>query len=66
MNYLKHPCLVIAVNLALTWWFISPSIAQLAEAEKLNEKVHALYQAGKYAEAIPLAQQELAIREKVT
>ena len=61
---MKHPCLVIAVNLALTWWFISPSIAQLAEAEKLNEKVHALYQAGKYAEAIPLAQQELAIREK--
>ena len=33
-------------------------------ANQLNQKVDGLYQTGKYAEAIPLAQQVLAIREK--
>jgi tetratricopeptide (TPR) repeat protein len=33
-------------------------------ADELNKKVVELYQAGKYAEAIPLAQQALAIYEK--
>ena len=39
--------------------------ARLAEAEKLNQQVIELYQQGKYNEAIPFAQQALAIRKKV-
>lgn len=38
--------------------------AQLAEADRLNQQVIELYQAGRYAEAIPLAERALAIREK--
>ncbi len=37
---------------------------ELDEAKSLNQQVVKLYQAGKYAEAIPLAQRALAIREK--
>ncbi|HAX74953.1 MAG TPA: kinesin, partial [Cyanobacteria bacterium UBA11372] len=38
--------------------------AEVEEAERLNQQVVELYQQGKYAEAIPLAQRALAIREK--
>jgi CHAT domain-containing protein/Flp pilus assembly protein TadD len=38
---------------------------KLAEAERLNQQVIQLYQQGKYNEAIPLAEQALAIRKKV-
>ncbi|NJO61976.1 MAG: tetratricopeptide repeat protein, partial [Richelia sp. RM2_1_2] len=38
---------------------------ELQEAERLNQQVVKLYQEGKYAEAIPLAEKALAIREKV-
>ena len=38
---------------------------ELQEAEKLNQQVEQLYQQGKYAEAIPLAEKALAIQEKV-
>ena len=37
----------------------------LAEAIRLNEQVMQLYQQGKFSEAIPLAEQALAIREHV-
>nr|WP_253852102.1 tetratricopeptide repeat protein [Microcystis aeruginosa] len=37
---------------------------KLAEAEKLTQQVIQLYQQGKYNEAIPLAQQALAIRKQ--
>jgi tetratricopeptide (TPR) repeat protein len=36
----------------------------LAEAERLNDQAVELYQQGKYNEAIPLAEQALAIRKK--
>jgi CHAT domain-containing protein/Tfp pilus assembly protein PilF len=39
--------------------------AELEEAERLMQQAFELYQQGKYAEAIPLAQRSLAIREKV-
>jgi CHAT domain-containing protein/Flp pilus assembly protein TadD len=42
--------------------FMSPLAS---EAEELTHQAYALYQIGKYAEAIPLAQQVLAIREKL-
>ncbi len=38
---------------------------ELAEAERLNEQAVQLYKQGKYDEAIPLAEQALAIRRKV-
>ena len=38
--------------------------AQLAEALRFNQQVIQLYQAGRYAEAIPLAERALAICEK--
>jgi len=42
-----------------------PAAAQQAEdADALNAQVVRLYQAGKYAEAIPIAERVLAIREK--
>ncbi|MEA5594721.1 CHAT domain-containing tetratricopeptide repeat protein [Rivularia sp. UHCC 0363] len=38
---------------------------ELAEAEKLNQRVVQLYQEGKYNEAIPLAERALAIAQKI-
>jgi type II secretory pathway pseudopilin PulG len=38
--------------------------AQLAEANRLYQQALQLYQAGRYAEAIPLTRRVLAIREK--
>ncbi|NEP26593.1 CHAT domain-containing tetratricopeptide repeat protein, partial [Moorena sp. SIO3I6] len=38
---------------------------ELAEAERLNQQAEQLYQQGKYNEAIPLAEQALAIRKKI-
>jgi CHAT domain-containing protein/Tfp pilus assembly protein PilF len=38
--------------------------AQLAEANRLGQEAVKLYQAGRYAEAVPLAERSLAIREK--
>jgi len=64
MKRLHRHCLVVAASLVLACCFVSPSIAQSGEAEKLQNQVIALYNAGKYAEAIPLAQRELAIYEK--
>ena len=64
MNCLQRNCLVVLVSLALACWCISTSMAQVSEAVKLDKRVAALFQAGKYAEAIPLAQQELAIWEQ--
>ena len=37
---------------------------ELATAERLNSQVLELYSAGRYNEAIPLAERALAIREK--
>jgi CHAT domain-containing protein len=42
--------------------FVSPLTS---EADELTNKAFVLHQAGKYAEAIPLVQQVLALREKV-
>jgi CHAT domain-containing protein len=39
--------------------------AKLGEVERLNEQVFELYDAARYAEAIPLAERALEIREKV-
>src|ERR1700683_1933767 len=63
MNSVRHIFLIAAV-LALTCGFAASSLAQSRAADELNKRIHELSQAGKYAEAIPLAQRALAIREK--
>ena len=54
----------VSVALALGLSLSAPSYARQDEAGRLDQKVIGLYQAGKYAAALPLAQQSLAIREK--
>jgi tetratricopeptide (TPR) repeat protein/CHAT domain-containing protein len=54
----------IAAVFALVFFPASLAHAQSSEAQELNKKVVELYQAGRYDEAIPLAQQVLAIDEK--
>jgi tetratricopeptide (TPR) repeat protein len=57
--------LLIAVAiLALLFGPVSLARAQSSTADDLNKRVIELYRAGKFAEAVPLAQQVLAIREK--
>ena len=63
MNRLQRPFALLAASLMLLCCFASPSIGQPNDAEEFHKQAEALYQAGKYAEAIPLAKQELAIRE---
>src|ERR1700737_4967684 len=61
------PKLGTVVVFAATLLFGNPTIAsaqQTDEANELNKKVIELYNAGRYADAIPIAQQVLAIREK--
>src|SRR5580704_8615216 len=65
MNSVRHIFLIAAAVLVLTFWAASPSLAQSRAADELNRRVDEFYQAGRYAEAIPLAQQVLAIREKM-
>ena len=52
----------LAVVIAIGW--AAPGLAQLQEGAALDAKVTALFNAGRYQEAIPLAQRSLAIAEK--
>ena len=66
---------VITGMMGLSGVMLNPTVGQvisqvspqdkLAEAERLTQQVIQLYQQGKYNEAIPLAEQALAIRKKV-
>ena len=47
----------------LEWQTATATEQDLAQATQLNQQVDELYQAGRYAEAIPLAEQALTIRE---
>jgi len=64
MNCLQRPFALLPASLMLLCCFASPSIGQAGDVEELHRQANALYQTGKYPEAIPLAEQELAIREK--
>ena len=65
---------VITGMMGLSGVMLTPTVGQvisqvspqdkLAEAERLTQQVIQLYQQGKYNEAIPLAEQALAIRKK--
>ena len=58
-------CSLFAASITLVL-AVNPASGQqwLDEAKALNQRMLQLYQAGKYAEAIPLAQKELVIWEK--
>ncbi|MGF1481475.1 MAG: tetratricopeptide repeat protein [Cyanophyceae cyanobacterium] len=49
----------------LSWREASATERELAEAYQLNQQVLALLEQGEYAQAIPLAERALAIRERV-
>jgi tetratricopeptide (TPR) repeat protein len=64
MNSGKYRVLIAAALFALALWPTSFAIAQTNEAAELNQTIDELYQAGRYAEAIPLALKVLDIQEK--
>jgi tetratricopeptide (TPR) repeat protein len=62
MNTIKRLCLIMAVALTMDAFVIAPFRNRASWPR--CARVMALYQAGKFAEAVPLAQQALAIAEK--
>jgi Tetratricopeptide repeat len=50
--------------LVLLFWPASQALAQSSAVDELKKTIIELYGAGKFAEAVPLAQQALAIYEK--
>ncbi len=52
-------------NYTLSWREATANDLKLAEAQRLHQQAIQLYQQGEYATAIGLAQQALAIREKI-
>jgi hypothetical protein len=63
MKPIKRIALTVVAALALGLFSFLPSVAQLDEADALNRKVIELVQAKKFAEAAPMAQRVLAMRE---
>ncbi|CAN7270087.1 hypothetical protein LJR220_001243 [Bradyrhizobium sp. LjRoot220] len=64
MKAMKVSICAAVTALALSLSAIAPSCAGQDEASRLNQESKELYRVGKYAAALPLAQQLLAIREK--
>jgi CHAT domain-containing protein/Flp pilus assembly protein TadD len=64
MNIIKRLGLIMAVTLTMDAFVMAPAFPQQSEMAALNARVIALHQAGKFAEAMPLAQRALAIAEK--
>jgi CHAT domain-containing protein len=57
-------CFILAATLLVISFPGAPAIAQQDEAAALDKKVAELYRAGKFSEAMPLAQRAVAIGEK--
>src|SRR3954462_15854729 len=64
MKALKASIRVAVTALALSLSPAAPSCAAEDEAATLSQQMKELYRVGKYAEALPLAQKSLALREK--
>ena len=64
MKALKTSICVAVTALALSLSLGAPSYAGEDEASTLSQQMKELYRAGKYTEALPLAQKSLALREK--
>src|SRR5437773_6661920 len=66
ITHLLLPILILSSLLG--WVLVPPSLfcqQTLGDAERLNEQVLKLYGEGKFAEAIPLAQQALETRKRL-
>jgi len=63
MKALKASICVAVTVLALSLWPGAPSYAAEDEADTLSQQMKELYRAGKYTEALPLAQKSVALRE---
>ncbi len=64
MNSVRHIFLIATALFVLIFWPASQARAQASTVDELNKRVTELFRVGKFAEAIPLAQQVLAITEK--
>src|SRR6516165_6500516 len=64
MKSARRSALMAGAILSLVFCLATPVAAEKDEAAALAARAAALQRAGKYSEAIPLAQQVLAIREK--
>ena len=64
MRSTRRFALIVSLMLVAHVFVSVPSFAQPEDAAALSARVMELYRAGKYSEAIPLAQRALAIREK--
>lgn len=64
MKALRASICVAITTLALSLSLAAPSRAAEDEAGAVTQQMKELYRAGKYTEALPLAQKALALREK--
>lgn len=64
MNALRASICVAVTALALSLSLGAPSWAGADEASTLSQQMKELYRAGKYTDALPLAQKSLALLEK--
>src|ERR1700677_4158702 len=64
MKALKASICVAVTAFTLSLSLGAPSYAEEDEATTLSQQMKELYRAGKYKEALPLAQKALALREK--
>ena len=64
MKSARRFALIVSLMLVANIFVSVPTFAQQDEAAALSARVVELYRAGKYSEAIPLAQRALSIREK--
>ena len=64
MNSVRHIFLIATALFVLIFWPASQARAQASTVDELNKRVTELFRVGKFAEAIPFAQQVLAITEK--
>lgn len=65
MNVMKHFCLAMTIIIVLTAGLRAEVSAQSSIEDELNRKILELMNAGKFDEALPLAQQVVAITENV-
>src|SRR5690348_12217009 len=64
MKALKASICVAVAALALSLSLGAPSRTEVDEASVLTQQMKQLYRAGKYTEALPLAQKSLVLRER--
>jgi tetratricopeptide (TPR) repeat protein len=64
MKHARQIGFILAATLLVVSFTRVPATAQQDEAAALGKRISELYQAGKFSEAIPLAQRVLDIREK--